>query len=225
LSRVVLIALVLSCFLRSYAQEASQDTVAVRASKDLGLYLGGTYSLNRMEATSYQVGMFEGVPELKNSPGVLAGFCYNFYAGNHLIIRPAVEVMFMPTKIAYQTEIDYVREQRIFPMTAEFPISIILSSFRTKSFPRPQAKPEVGLSVRPVISVKAFNDLEPVLNPYNLNTDVFVGYPFSNNKSVTRLELFYSHGWLNIIGSGTDYKTTSIQSLYRSAIGLRAIFH
>lgn len=225
MSRLISILLVSVCFLRAHAQEATKDTSIVRASKDLGLYIGGAYSLNRMDASSYESDGFQSAPNLKNSPGIITGFCYNFYAGNRIIIRPAVEVMFMPTKILYETKNNYTLEQRVFPMTVECPFSIILSSFRTKSFPRPKAKPEVGLSFRPVISVKAFNDLEPVMNTYNLNSDIFIGYPFSNDKSVTRVELFYSHGWINLIGDGTDFRTTAIQSLYRSALGIRAMFH
>jgi hypothetical protein len=83
----------------------------------------------------------------------------------------------------------------------------------------------VGVSLRPVLAIKALNDLEPALKTYNFQSDIFVGYPFSNDKTVTRVELFYSHGWMNLIGEGTDYRTASIKRLYRSAVGIRAMFH
>lgn len=225
MTRIILSIFFFACFLRVVAQEASKDSSVVRASKDLGLYVGAVYSLNQMSAGSYRIGTFESEPDLKNSPGILTGFCYNFYAGKRFIVRPAVEAVFLPTRIDYPTEDNYIREQKIFPMTVEFPVSVIFSSFRTKSFPRPKAKPEWGVSARPVITVKAFNDLEPSLKTYNFNSDVFIGYPFSNDKTVTRLELFYSYGWLNLMGEGTDYRTTSIQCLYRNTAGVRLIFH
>lgn len=225
MSRYFLTLILFVCFLRVNAQEVSKDSSIVRASKDLGLYVGAAYSLNQLKASAYTIGEFEGVPDLKNSQGILAGFCYNLYAGKRLIVRPAVEAVFMPTTISYQTEIDYSRDQRVFPVTVEMPLSFILSSFRTKAFPRPKAKAEVGVSLRPVLTIKALNDLEPALKTYNFQSDIFVGYPFSNDKTVTRVELFYSHGWMNLIGEGTDYRTASIQRLYRSAVGIRAIFH
>jgi hypothetical protein len=225
LIRVFLLLIFPAFSLSIFAQGESADTLRILPSKDLGLYLGGGWSLARLQGSTYTAGTFEGAPELKNSAGVFAGVCYNFYAGNSSIIRPAVEVMFLPTTIAYQTAINYKTNQKVFPMTLECPLSWVYSSYKTKSFPRPKAKPEFGLSVRPVITVKAFNDLEPVLLRYNINSDVFIGYPFSNDKSVTRVELFYSHGWINLIGEGTGYRTTSIQSLYRSMVGVRCIFH
>jgi hypothetical protein len=223
--RVVFILLVfVSCFCQ-LAKAANEDSTAVRASKDLGMYIGGAYSLTHIQASPYFVGTFTGVPELKNSPGLFAGFCYNLYAGKKSIIRPAIEAMFLPSTIAYQSDINYVREQRIFPLTVELPLSWIYSSYRTKSFPRPQAKPEFGVSLRPVFTVIPLNDAQPVLRTWNMNSDVFVGYPIANDKSVMRLELFYSHGWYNLIGESTDYRTYSIDRLIRSTAGLRLIFH
>lgn len=214
-----------TCCLCVDAQAASKDSTGVSASKDLGLYIGGAYSLTQLEASPYFVGSFVGTPELKNAPGIFGGFCYNFYAGNRSIIRPAIEVVFIPTAIAYQTDINYKREQRIFPATIEFPFSWICSGYRTKAFPRPKAKPEFGVSLRPVLTIKALNDAQPVMRTSNLNTDVFIGYPIANDKSVMRLEVFYSHGWFNLIGEDSSYLTYSIQKLARSTAGIRFIFH
>lgn len=203
-----------------------KDSTGVRPTKDLGLYIGGVYSLIQMDAQTYSIGDFTAAkPELNNKPGILAGFCYNFYAGKKSIIRPAIEAMFLPATITYQTEINYKRDQRIFPLTVELPLSWIYSSYRTKSFPRAKGRPEFGLSLRPVVTVKPLNDLQPVLRPYNLNTDVFIGYPFANDKSVTRVELFYSHGWFDLIGESNDYRTANIGRLTRNTAGLRLIFH
>ncbi len=217
--------LLIACCWCADARAASNDSTGVRASKDLGLYIGGAYSFAQMDASSYFVGTFVGKPELKNAPGMFAGFCYNFYAGKRSIIRPAIEAVFIPTTIAYQTEINYKREQRVFPGTFEFPISWIYSGYRTKAFPRPKAKPEFGLSLRPVLTVKALNDAQPVMRTSNLNTDVFIGYPLANDKSVMRLEVFYSHGWYNLIGEDSSYQTYAIQKLVRNTAGIRLIFH
>lgn len=223
--RSIFLNLVAVCCCCSLATAATSDTVEVRASKDLGMYIGGVYSLMQMQASPYFVGTFVGQPELRNSPGMLAGFCYNFYAGKRSIVRPAIEAVFLPSTIEYQSDVNYVREQRIFPLTVEMPISWIYSSYRTKSFPRPKAKPEFGLSVRPVLTVKPLNDAQPVMRTWNLNSDVFIGYPIANDKSVMRVELFYSHGWYNLIGESNDYRTYSIDRLVRNSIGLRLIFH
>jgi hypothetical protein len=207
------------------ALAASKDSTGVRASKDLGLYIGGAYSLVQMDASPYFVGSFVGNPELKNAPGIFGGFCYNFYAGKRSIIRPAIEAVFIPTTIAYQTDINYQREQKVFPATVEFPISWVYSGYRTKAFPRPTAKPEFGLSLRPVLTIRALNDAQPVMRTSNLNTDVFIGYPLANDKSVMRLEVFYSHGWFNLIGEDSSYQTYAIQKLVRNTAGIRLIFH
>ncbi|MFN5294511.1 MAG: hypothetical protein ACK5BL_03205 [Flavobacteriales bacterium] len=206
-------------------QSNEQDSSIVRASKDLGLYIGGVYSLVNLQSDAYFIGDKTGKPELKNSPGMVAGFCYNFYAGKHSIVRPAIEAVFMPVAIEYQTAVNYKLQQRVLPLTVELPFSWIYSAYRTKAFPRPTAKPEFGLSLRPVIAVKPLVELQPVVKTMNLNTDVFVGYPVGNNKSVMRMELFYSHGWFNLIEEGTDYRTANISKLMRHAAGIRLIFH
>jgi hypothetical protein len=229
-SLVLRVALFVACLASSALQTATgqtneQDSSIVRASKDLGLYIGGVYSLVNLQADSYFIGDKTGKPELMNSPGMVAGFCYNFYAGKHSILRPAIEAVFMPVGIEYQTAMNYKVQQRILPLTVELPFSWIYSSYRTKSFPRPKAKPEVGFSLRPVIAVKPLVELQPIVKTMNLNTDVFVGYPVGNDKSVMRMELFYSHGWFNLIEEGTDYRTANISTLMRHAAGIRLIFH
>ena len=203
---------------------ADKDSTGVRASKDLGLYIGGAYSLGRMD--SKLIEEFNASPKLSNSVGMLAGFCYNFYLGKKMIVRPAVEAFFLPMAIEYPAKFNRTTERQIYPMTVEFPVSWIYSSFRTKSFPRPKAKPEFGFSMRPVLAVKTLSELQPVLRSTNINTDVFIGYPFSNDKSVMRLELYYSHGWYNLIGNDPDnYYTSSITNLVRHVIGVRCMFH
>ena len=194
------------CMVSNLAQAGVSDTTIVRATKDLGLYVGGAYSLIHMQATTYKVGDNEGVPELNNAPGMFGGFCYNFYAGRKSIIRPAIEALFLPATITYKTALDHKTDQRIYPLTVELPFSWIYSSYRVKSFPPSVAKPEFGISIRPVITVKPLNDIQPVMRTSNLNTDVFVGFPFANAKSVMRIEVFYSHGWFNLIGQSSDYR-------------------
>ena len=218
---IILVLIALSC---GAAKASDNDTTGVRASKDLGLYIGGAYSFGRMESRTIEE--FNASPKLSNSPGLLAGFCYNFYGGKKSIVRPAVEAFFLPMAIVYPASFNKTTERQIFPMTAEFPISWIYSSFRTKSFPRPEAKPEFGIALRPVLAVKALSELQPVLRSANFNTDIFVGYPIANDKSVMRVELYYSHGWLNLIGNDpkSEY-TSSISSLQRHVLGVRCIFH
>lgn len=213
------------CCLSLHAQTANEDSTTFRPTKDLGMYIGGAYSLVQLDAKPYFVGTTVATPQLNNSPGMFGGFCYNFYASRNLLVRPAVEAAFLPATITYQTEIDYQTRQRIFPMTIDFPISFIYSAYRIKSFPRPSARPEWGISIRPVLTVKPFNDVQPVMRTSNLNTDVFVGYPIGNAKSVMRVELFYSHGWLNLIGDDTNFRTYSIIKLHRHFTGVRFIFH
>lgn len=218
------LAIALMVFVLGKVMANDKDTTGVRASKDLGLYIGAAYSLGRMESKIIE--QFNTSPKLNKSVGMSAGLCYNFYLGKKSIVRPALEAVFLPMSIEYPAQFNRTTERQVFPMSVEFPISWIYSSFRTKSFPRPKAKPEFGLSLRPVLAVKTLSELEPALRSTNLNTDVFVGYPFSNDKSVMRLELYYSHGWYNLIGSDPDsYYTSSITNLVRHVIGVRCMFH
>jgi len=73
--------------------------------------------------------------------------------------------------------------------------------------------------------VKPLNDIQPVMRTYNLNTDVFAGFPFANSKSVMRMEVFFSYGWFNLIQSDNDYRTSSITRLMRHTAGVRLLFH
>ena len=222
--RATFLSIVFLCCCFGSLLAADKDSTGVRASKDLGLYIGGAYSLGRMESKTIEE--FNASPQLSNSIGMLAGFCYNFYIGKTSIVRPAVEAFFLPMSIEYPADFGRTTMRQVFPMTVEFPVSWIYSSFRTKSFPRPKAKPEFGFSLRPVLAVKTLSELQPVLRSTNINTDVFIGYPFSNDKSVMRLELYYSHGWYNLIGNDPDnYYTSSITNLVRHVIGVRCMFH
>lgn len=202
-----------------------QDSTRTRQSKELGLSVSGLYSLVRMEANPYFIGDNTGIPQLENTPGFSAGFHYNFYPGRRLILRPGVEGVLLPVKIAYQTEINYVTRQRVYPTTVEFPLTLIYSGYRMDAFPPSQSKPEFGLGVRPVLTLRPFNDAQPVLKERNLNIDAVIGYPFRFSKSLMRLEIFYSHGLFNIIGEDDNFKTRNITSLYRHMVGVRVIFH
>jgi len=204
---------------------SDRDTTRARQSKELGLGVSALYSAATMNAKAYFAGENVGIPKLENTPGFSAGFYYNFYAGRSLIVRPGVEAVLLPVKIAYQTEIDYVTRQRIYPTTFELPITILYSSYRIGAFPRPKGKPEYGIGLRPVFAVKTLSDAQPVMRSNNLNLDAVVGFPFGASKSVMRLELFYSYGLFNLIGEDDNYKTRSITSLYRHFGGLRLIFH
>jgi hypothetical protein len=200
-----------------------------------------------MDANPYFIGDNTGIPQLENTPGFSAGFHYNFYPGRSFILRPGVEGVLLPVKVAYQTEINYVTRQRIYPTTIEFPLMLIYSAFRTdafpplqhlktfaggiyssyrtRAFPPAKSRPEFGLGLRPVLTLRPFNDAQPVLKENNLNIDAVVGYPMRFTKSLMRLELFYSHGLFNIIGEDDNFKTRNITSLYRHMAGVRVIFH
>jgi len=209
----------------SVAHAADGDTTRTRHSKDLGLGVSALYSASVMQAKSYFIGENVGTPQLENSPGFSAGFYYNVYAGRNIIIRPGLEGVMLPVKVAYQTEIDYVTRQRIFPTTVELPLTILYSSYRMNAYPRSKGQPEFGIGVRPVFTVKALNDAQPVMRHNNLNLDAVVGFPVGTAKSVMRVELFYSYGIFNLMGEDDNYKTRKIASLYRHFGGLRLIFH
>lgn len=212
-------------FLATSLLASDSDTTRARQSQELGLGVTALYSTATMEAKAYFAGDNVGKPQLENTPGFSAGFYYNFYAGRSLIVRPGVEAVLLPVNIAYQTEIDYVTRQRIFPTTLELPFTVLYSSYRIDAFPRPKGRPEYGIGLRPVFAVKTLSDAQPVMRSNNLNVDAFVGFPFGFAKSVMRLELFYSYGLFNLIGHDDNYKTRSITSLYRHYGGLRVIFH
>ncbi len=224
LNRICLVLATVFWF--AHALHASDgDTTRTRQSKELGLGVSALYSATTMKAKAYFIGDNVGTPQLENTPGFSAGFYYNFYAGRKLIVRPGVEAVLLPVTIAYQTEIDYVTRQRIFPTTLELPLTILYSSYRIDAFPRPKGRPEYGIGLRPVVAVKTLSDAQPVMRTNNLNLDAVVGFPVGSAKSVMRVELFYSYGLFNLIGEDNNYKTRSITSLYRHFGGLRLIFH
>lgn len=218
---------VIACLLLSVTPvfARDKDSTNTRQSKELGLSISGLYSLVQMDANPYFIGDNTGIPQLENTPGFSAGFHYNFYPGRRFILRPGVEGVLMPVKVAYQTEINYVTRQRIYPTTFEFPLTLIYSAYRMDAFPPAKSRPEFGLGLRPVLSLRPFNDVQPVLKENNLNIDAIVGYPMRFSKSLMRLELFYSHGLFNIIGEDDNFKTRNITSLYRHMAGVRVIFH
>lgn len=207
----------------SYAKD--RDTTRTRQSKELGLGVTALHSLAVMKADPYFIGDNVGLPEMQNTLGFGAGFYYNIYAGKSLIIRPGVEGLFLPIKIEYQTEINYKTSQRIYPTTLELPLTFLYSSYRIGAFPLQKGKPEFGLGIRPVITIRPLNDIQPVLKENNLNIDAVLGFPFGRSKSVMRAEVYFSFGMFNIIGEDDDYRTRNITSLYRHMGGLRLIFH
>ena len=215
--RVLLITILLIIHFCTNAQD-SLDTSAKKGPSKFSLGFGLSYSIMGFETRPYFIDSSgkAGKSEIKNVVGVSASAGYMFQVSPRLMIRPSVEAHMMPAKISYDTEIDHKTISEVYPISVEIPIAAV---YNLSSKPN---SPTAQLAFRPVYAPETFSDPRPEINPFNLNLDIGVGMPFQIKKALVRMELYYSHGFLELIGENPDdYKTRSVKHLTRSFAGIR----
>ncbi len=208
----------------------AQDTseVDIEHAKNFGFIVGTSYSNMRFESKAYFVDSAgtSGKSNIRNSPGVSAGFCYYFRLNQWLLLRPSVEGNLLPVKIEYDTEINHRVYSSVFPLSIESPLCLIVSKENNPGIKKSRRLPDFNFAIRPVFAVAALADIRPTLKTFNLNIDLGIGLPITMNKITMRAELFYSYGINNLIGTDeNDFKTNTISYIGRSYTGLRLYFN
>lgn len=209
------------------AQDSTK--VDVEHAKNLGFYIGASYSLVSIDSKPYftdSAGKV-GFSDVKNKVGLNAGLCYYVKLGKSLLFRPAVEVNMIPAVIQYDTDINHRDESGVFPFTFEVPIGFIYSRNVSGGITAYRRRwPEIGAAVRPVMAIPAFNSVRPKMKKYNLNLDLSLGYPIKLKRTTMRVEVLFSYGLFNLIGEDeTDVKTYSVNTVGRSYAGMRLYFN
>ncbi len=209
---------------------SAQDTskVDIAYAKNLSMVLGVSYSNLTFESKPYfldSAGTI-GKSDFKNAAGLSVGVSYNFYLGNHFILRPSVEANFMSPEILYDTEIEHKISSSVFPVAIETPLALVFSPTGYDQLDLTRRLPEIMCGIRPVFALAAFADLRPELKTKDLNIDFGLGYPMKVKKVTMRFELFYSYGLKNLIGvNEEDFRTTSISLINRSYSGFRVLIN
>lgn len=216
--------ILLLSFLFQSTMLLAQDSLEVKPPKkpsNFALGFGLSYSVMGFESRPYFIDSTGKVGncEIKNVVGVSASVGYNFRINPRWMIRPLVEAHMMPAKIIYDTEIDHRTESRVYPISLEFPIAAV---FNLTSKPM---SPTAQVAVRPAYAPEAYSDKRPLIEPFNFQMDFGIGMPIKVHKATIRTELYYSHGFMELIGEDPDdYKTRSVKHLTRSFVGIRFYF-
>lgn len=202
----------------------AQDSLDVKAPKkpsNFALGVGVSYSIMGFESRPYFIDSTGkvGQSEIINSAGFSASAGYMFKISNRFMIRPSIEAHMMPAKISYDTEIDHKTTSRVYPISLEFPIATVFNLTSKSNSPTAQ------LAIRPAYAPESYSDKRPLIDPFNLNLDLGIGLPIKVRKASLRTELYYSHGFFDLIGDDPDdYKTRSVKHLTRSFVGIRFYF-
>jgi hypothetical protein len=221
IQKSILIISFLFAFVFSKGQD-SLNVVKEKKPSKFALAFGLSYSFMGFEGRPYFVDSSGkvGRSEIKNSAGVSVGVGYLIKVSPRVLIRPVVEAHMMPAKIIYDTEINYKTSSQVFPFSVEVPIAVIYNLKKGSN------SPTAHIAMRPTYCPETFMEVRPKINPFNFNADLGVGFPFKVKKANMKLEAFYSHGFLEMIGENpNDYKTQSVKHLSRSFAGIRLYFN
>lgn len=224
----MLLSIVHTQFMTAQEYNPPADSGGTKA-KNLGFSAGVIYSNISFDSEPYFADSAGKVGRsvVAESPGLSAGLFYNIRPIKNMLLRPGAELTILPAKIEYDTDINHKSVADIWPVVLEFPISVIYSRNTEQNWMIGKKRsPEFGLAVRPAVPVVSFFDVKPTFKTFNLNADVTVGYPFKMKRGWLRTELFYSHGFYNIIGEDPkDFKTYTIKEIGRSYFGVRIMFN
>lgn len=215
------IVLVITLIAAGLCSSASvSDSTKKASAKNFGFHFGLNYSNLRLKSSPYFLNHTSelGKVSVLNGAGVCGGFFLKF---KNIPLRVALDINVLPSQLEYDNKSRNKEERFIYPLTVELPLSYTFDP--GKDNPK---IPNIIAGPRAVFPIPMFDDLNPVLQPFNINIDLGIGYPFKLPSNDMSVELIYSFGLLNLIDKEADgYQNVSVQSLYRDVIMLRCYFN
>lgn len=225
---------ILVCLVTTLLGQAQSDTSVVKKksafSKNLGIGFGFSYASIGLESKPFVLNDSTGklgYSQAENGFGANVSLFYNIPIGKNLVIRPGADAHFSGGAIVYDTEVNHKKRSEVLPVAVEIPIHLIWKFHYGNTQPDGfQPSINLNLGVRPVIAIKSFANAFPAMQSNNFNIEGGIGMPVKTKKKAFLVEVVYSHGLLNLIGTNQqDVYTTSVSDLRKSFAGLRLYFN
>ena len=166
-------------------------------------------------------------PTSINKPGLGVSFTFDIPLTSKLYLRPAIETIMLPSKIAFETKEQLTTTTQVVPMTIDLPVGIYYApgGFSVKNEQQPMGS-YFGVVARAVFPFQSLLPIKPALNPVIPHADFIAGYHWYSGRSFKRVELFFSMAL-------TDYMThveedsqwRAVKQYYRNFGGVRMIFN
>lgn len=212
---------ILICFVALAGNTQTDSTQKSGSTDGFGVLMGAIYGNLRAQTNAQFIPGSNRVltASPKGAVGLNIGLFYEYKGIPRWSIRPSLEANIVNPHIKYDTQKYNQEEGYIFPLAIDLAIDAMYH-------PRRKHIPSVMFGVRPVFGLKEFQGTVPETGTFSLNADLGISKSFQAGTHIMRVELSYSFGLLNIIGTNAeDPYTSSVSSLYRDIAALKLYFN
>lgn len=220
----VLLFLLFAINVHSLAQADSTQ----RKSKVLGLAIAPVFSYASFQSEPYFMDSLNlPAPSSINKPGLGISFTFDIPISAKLYLRPGIETVMLPSKIAFETKEQLQTTTQVVPMTIDVPFGIYYApaGFSVRNQPQP-AGCYFGVAARAVFPFQSLLPIKPALHPFIPHADVIAGYHWYSGKSFKRAELFFSMALMDYMTHvETENQWRAVKQYYRNFGGIRMIFN
>ena len=162
-----------------------------------------------------------------NKPGLGVSFTFDIPLTSKLYLRPSIETIMLPSKIAFETKEQLTTTTQVVPMTIDLPLGIYYapSGFSVKNEQQPKGS-YFGVAARAVFPFQSLLPIKPALKPFIPHADIITGFHWYSGKSFKRVELFLSIALTDYMTHvETDSQWRSVKQYFRHFGGVRMIFN
>lgn len=206
----------------------AQTDSTQRKSKVLGMAIAPVFSFASFQSEAYMVDTLTlSAPSSINKPGLGVSFTFDIPLTSKLYLRPAIETIMLPSKIAFETKEQLTTTTQVVPMTIDLPLGIYYApgGFSVKNEQQPKGS-FFGVAARAVFPFQSLLPIKPALNPVIPHADIIAGYHWYSGKSFKRVELFLSMALTDYMTHvETDSQWRAVKQYYRHFGGVRMIFN
>ncbi|MFM7729603.1 MAG: hypothetical protein ACKO6L_01040 [Flavobacteriales bacterium] len=202
-------------------QSSSEESNDSRRGK-VGISVSGVRTMFSYKSAAYVLvdsTQELGTSDFRNATGIAGGVTFRKPLREGWSFRAAFEGVVTSPFIEFDSQVNYRERSIVFPLTVELPMMLI-----RHLKPALALGHEVGIGIRPAMAIPGGQPAFPKLKQYYFCIDASYGVALQRPKSEVRCELFASYCPINLIGTGSDYKTQSITNIRRNMIGVRFIF-
>jgi len=206
----------------------SQADSTQRKSKVLGLAIAPVFSYASFQSEPYIIDSLNlPAPKSINKPGLGISFTFDIPITTKLYLRPGIETVMLPSKIAFETKEQLQTTTQVVPMSIDLPLGIYYApaGFSVKNQQQP-AGSYFGVVARAVFPFQGLLPIKPALQPVIPHVDVIAGYHWYSGKSFKRAELFFSLALMDYMTHvETEIQWRAVKQYYRNFGGIRMIFN
>ena len=206
----------------------SQTDSTQRKSKVLGIAVAPVFSIASFQSESYvNESTTFAAPISINRPGLGVAFTFDIPLTSKWYLRPSIETIMLPSKIAFETKEKLQTTTQVVPMTIDIPLGIYYApgGFSIKNTQQSKGI-YFGAVARAVFPFPALLPIKPALNSVVPHADISAGYHWYSGKSFKRVELFFSLALKDYMTHvETENQWLAVKHYNRSFGGVRMIFN